>query len=300
MSASGYDRDITVFSPEGILYQVVYTFKAVKTAGITSFAIKGKDCVVVLSQKKVSDALCDASYVKFVHSVTKNVYMLVTGRQADGKAILMSARSMANEFQNDYGYEIPAQLLAQKIADKNQAATQEAWRRPLGVSCVLFSSLPPPAVSVDEEEPVSGIPVMYHVDPAGFFSSVVAMSMGTKDSEGCTYLERVMRARKERQKKEAKRRQKEERKEEEEEEEKGEKRDMEDEEEEEDMEVQEGVFGELTAEKCCFILLSTVHYVLGEGVKASDVEMYVCDKDGLKRKTDSEVDDLLGVIAESE
>lgn len=52
-SGQGSEYYITIFSNEGRLYQVEYAFKAVKTCGITAIAVRGKDSVVLLSEKKV-------------------------------------------------------------------------------------------------------------------------------------------------------------------------------------------------------------------------------------------------------
>lgn len=41
-STSNADKEITVFSKEGKLYQIEYSFNAVKNAGFTSLAVRGK------------------------------------------------------------------------------------------------------------------------------------------------------------------------------------------------------------------------------------------------------------------
>ncbi|PNX54721.1 proteasome subunit alpha type-6-like protein [Trifolium pratense] len=78
-SGGGYDRHITIFSPEGRLFQVEYAFKAVKSAGNTSIGVRGKDSVCVVTQKKVPDKLLDQTSVTHLFPITKYLGLLATG-----------------------------------------------------------------------------------------------------------------------------------------------------------------------------------------------------------------------------
>merc|ERR1712010_333847 len=78
-SSAGYDRHITIFSPEGRLYQVEYAMKAVKHTQLTAVAVKGIDSVVVVCQKKVPDKMLDPTKITSLYKISDNVGSCIIG-----------------------------------------------------------------------------------------------------------------------------------------------------------------------------------------------------------------------------
>ena len=136
--SSGYDRNITVFSPDGRLYQIEYAFNAVKSFGQLILGIKGNNITVAISQKKVTDNTIDITSVTNLYRITDNIGCVITGLQADCVTQVNRAREKAISYKAKYGYEIPISVLARKVADKCQLYTQRASMRVLGCVMVLF------------------------------------------------------------------------------------------------------------------------------------------------------------------
>ncbi|EAN99686.1 putative proteasome alpha 1 subunit [Trypanosoma cruzi] len=183
MSRTGFDKYITVFSPEGSLYQVEYAFKAVTYAGLLTVAIRCKDAVLVFTQHNVPDRLMRPDTITSLHNINKDIGTCITGRAPDGKSLVQKARQEASEYKYRYGSPIPVSVLAKRVADMAQVRTQHAGLRLMGVVMTFLGM---------EQNDADGswVPQIYCVDPAGWCGSYHACAIGKKQIEANAFLEK--------------------------------------------------------------------------------------------------------------
>ncbi|OHT03381.1 Family T1, proteasome alpha subunit, threonine peptidase [Tritrichomonas foetus] len=177
--SSSADRFITIFSPEGRLWQVEYAFKAVKQAEVTAIGAKGTDSLIVAVQKKVQDKLIDPSTVTHMFRISEHVGACLVGLLPDILYICRRLRYEAAQFDFKNGFEIPVSVLATRLSEIHQIESQYAGARPTAVSALLFGFEP----SVDKF-------ALFKVEPSGFTSGYRAVSCGVKEVEAMSALEK--------------------------------------------------------------------------------------------------------------
>eukprot|EP00042_Codosiga_hollandica_P043352 m.410035 g.410035 ORF g.410035 m.410035 type:complete len:248 (-) comp56528_c0_seq3:1050-1793(-) len=180
--SGGYDRHISIFSPDGRLYQVEYAFKAISGSGVTSVGVRGSGTACVVTQKKVADGLTDPASVTRLFNITDNIGCVMTGMIADSRAQVERARYDAAEFRYKFGYDVSVEQQARRVADLNQVFTQHAYMRPFGCSMIL--------IGIDEE---LGAPQLFKTDPAGFYVGYKATAAGVKMTEANNLLEKKLK-----------------------------------------------------------------------------------------------------------
>lgn len=182
MAGRGYDRHITIFSPEGRLYQIEYAVKAAKGENMLTIAAKSEEAVCVVCQKKVPEKLMDPASITHLYAITPYIGLAVHGAGPDGRALVNRARQTAAKFKDKNGYLIPVHHLASKVADMAQVYTQHAGMRPYAVYGIF--------ISFDEERGSS----LFKVDPAGTQYGYYACAAGPKENEADNVLEKKLKA----------------------------------------------------------------------------------------------------------
>ncbi|MFZ2070729.1 MAG: archaeal proteasome endopeptidase complex subunit alpha [Halobacteriota archaeon] len=136
MPQMGYDRAITVFSPDGRLFQVEYAREAVKR-GTTAVGIKARDGVVLLVDKRLTSRLLEGGSVEKIFQIDDHIGAATSGLVADARVLIDRGRVEAQINRIIYDEMIDVQTLAKKICDFKQAYTQIGGLRPFGTALLI-------------------------------------------------------------------------------------------------------------------------------------------------------------------
>ena len=134
-----YDRGITVFSPDGRLFQVEYAREAVKK-GTTTIGIKFKDGVLLVVDKRVSSRLVEPESIEKIYDIDDYIGCATSGLVADARILVDQARKEAQVHKVNYGENIGVEMLTKKVCDYEQNYTQYGGARPFGTALLVAGS----------------------------------------------------------------------------------------------------------------------------------------------------------------
>lgn len=161
----GYDRAITVFSPDGRLYQVEYAREAVKR-GTTAVGIKCSDGVVLIVDKRVSSRLLEPSSIEKIFKIDEHIGVASSGLVGDARALVDRARLESQINRVSYDESIDVETLSKKLCDHMQTYTQFGGARPYGTALLIAG------VS-------DGRVRLFETDPSGTLLEYKATGIGT-------------------------------------------------------------------------------------------------------------------------
>jgi proteasome alpha subunit len=130
-----YDRAITVFSPDGRLFQVEYAMELVNR-GATILGIRCAEGVVLGSEENV-EPLEEAEFSWKLFKVDEHIGAAIVGLSSDARILIDQARVYAQSNKLTYDEPIDVEVVTKRISDIKQMYTQHAGVRPFGVSIIF-------------------------------------------------------------------------------------------------------------------------------------------------------------------
>ncbi|OLS22929.1 MAG: Proteasome subunit alpha [Candidatus Heimdallarchaeota archaeon LC_3] len=173
----GYDRG-HIYSPDGRLYQVEYANEAVRR-GSNCLGLIGKDGIVLIAQKKVSDIkskLITIEGKEKIFPIEEHIILTGSGLLGDLQWLVSYSRVQAQNLRLIYGEPAGVPLLVKNLASLLLNYTQISGYRPFGVSIIL--------TGINH-----GKAFLYKIEPSGSYFNNNAVVIGEGMEDITKYLE---------------------------------------------------------------------------------------------------------------
>ncbi len=177
----GYDRSITMFSPDGRLLQVEYAKKTVKQ-GSTAMGIACKDGVVFVVDKRITSKLLVPEAIEKLFVIDDHVGATASGIISDARVLVDRAQLRAQQHTVSYDTKIDILSLVKEVCDLKQVCTQSAGLRPFGVSLIVGG--------VEEDGSIK----LFLTEPYGLYFQYKAVVIGEGEEELDAALQKRYRA----------------------------------------------------------------------------------------------------------
>ena len=175
----GYDRAITVFSPDGRLYQVEYAIETVRR-GTIAVGVKCKDGIIIAVEEKPRKLQISNTAQK-IFQIDDHVGVAAAGYIPDARSQVDNARFFSQSNKMIYDEPVEVETIAKHLADQCQQYTQYAGVRPYGVALILGGV-------------VNGTPQLYLTDPSGTYISYDAIAIGSGSDQVTDFLEKTYKS----------------------------------------------------------------------------------------------------------
>ncbi len=175
VSPQAYDRAITVFSPDGRLFQVEYAKEAVRR-GATAMGVVCADGVILVAHKNIVSNLLVFESMKKIFKIDNHIAATASGLVADARRLVDMARLEAQRHRLMYNEPMSVESVSRHLCDAMQSYTQYGGVRPFGVSLLI--------AGVDDE------PKLYEAEPSGALTGFKADAIGSGKKEVDEFFEK--------------------------------------------------------------------------------------------------------------
>lgn len=183
-----YDRAITVFSPDGRLFQVEYALETVRR-GATILGIACPEGVVLAAEEKTASRLQDPNFTWKIFQVDEHMGVAIAGLSSDARILIDQARVFAQSNRLMYDEPVDVEALSKRVGDIKQLYTQHAGVRPFGVS-LIFAGIDGTGSRLFQTDP-SGACWGYKAVTVGAGSEAVKEILEAKYKEDATLDEAI-------------------------------------------------------------------------------------------------------------